>query len=65
MEGYGRGVNSPVKITPEAREAGIRNLMFISGSPGSQRMKECGNIPSEGGGACVYVSQSKKQKERH
>lgn len=65
LEGYGRGGNSPVKITTEAQEAGIGNLMFSGGPPGSQRMKECGSIPCEEGEACVYVSQSKRQKARH
>lgn len=65
MEGYGRGGNSPVNITTEAQEAGIGNLIFSGSPPGSQRMKECSSVPREGGGACIYVSQSKRQKARH
>lgn len=49
LEGYGRGSNSPLKTIADAREAGTGNLPFRGALPESQRIKERGSVPCEGG----------------
>lgn len=60
-------VTALLKEPADAGEAGIGNLPSRGGLPESQRIKECGGVPCEGGweGAGITVSQPKRQEARH